>query len=226
MITNILLQITSVPGVSDKPASVNDMSLLELLMKGGWVLLPIIIISLLSVYIMVAKYFEIRALTKIDESIVNGLKNSLRKGDIEQAQSFVQMGNTSYSRVFAHALTNIGKPVKEIESAIESASEIEVNRMSKNLHYLGLFAGIAPMLGFIGTIAGVIKIFYNISLTDNISIGIISGGLYQKMISSGTGLIVGVIAYTAYHILNIMIDKYLSRIQVEAFDFVNAIQSK
>jgi biopolymer transport protein ExbB len=123
-------------------------------------------------------------------------------------------------------LTNIGKPVKEIESAIESASEIELNRISKNIHYLGLFAGIAPMLGFIGTIAGVIKIFYNISLTDNISIGIISGGLYQKMIASGTGLIVGVIAYTAYHVLNIMIDKYLSRIQVEAFDFVNIIQSK
>ena len=98
--------------------------------------------------------------------------------------------------------------------------------MTKNVHYLGLFAGIAPMLGFIGTIAGVIKIFYSISITDNISIGIISGGLYQKMISSGTGLIVGVIAYTSYHILNIMIDKYFSRIQVEAFDFVNIIQSK
>jgi biopolymer transport protein ExbB len=226
MITNILLQITSVPTTMDKANPVNDMSLLELLMKGGWVLLPIILISLLSVYIMVAKYFEIRSLTKIDESMVNGFKNSLRKGDIDQAHSFVQMGNNSYSRVFSHALSNIGKPVKEIESAIESASEIELNRMTKNIHYLGLFAGIAPMLGFIGTIAGVIKIFYNISLTDNISIGIISGGLYQKMISSGTGLIVGVIAYTAYHVLNIMIDKYLSKMQVEAFDFINIIQSK
>jgi biopolymer transport protein ExbB len=226
MITNILLQITTLPSVTDKPNPVNDMSLLELLMKGGWVLYPIILISLLSVYIMVAKYFEIRTLTKIDESIVNGMKSSLRKGDIEQANSFVQHGNSSYSRVFAHALANIGKPVKEIENAIESASEIEVNKMTRNIHYLGLFAGIAPMLGFIGTIAGVIKIFYSISITDNISIGIISGGLYQKMISSGTGLIVGVIAYTAYHILNIMIDKYLSRIQVEAFDFVNIIQSK
>jgi biopolymer transport protein ExbB len=97
--------------------------------------------------------------------------------------------------------------------------------MNNNIHYLGLFAGIAPMLGFIGTIAGVIKIFYNISLSDNISIGIISGGLYEKMISSGTGLIVGVIAYTGYHLLNIMIDKYMSRIEVEAFEFTNIIQS-
>jgi biopolymer transport protein ExbB len=202
------------------------MSLLELMMKGGWVLLPIILISVLSVYIMVAKYFEIRPQIKIDAGIIAGFKNSLRKGDIDQAHSFVQMGNTSYTRIFSHALSNIGKPVRDIESAIESASEIEVSKLSKNIHYLGLFAGIAPMLGFVGTIAGVIKIFYNISLTDNISIGIISGGLYQKMIASGTGLIVGVIAYTGYHLLNIMIDKYLSRIEEESFDFINIIQSK
>ena len=81
-----------------------------------------------------------------------------------------------------------------MESSIETAAQIEMNKMSKDLHYLGLFAGIAPMLGFIGTIAGVIKIFYDISLSDNISIGIISGGLYQKMISSGLGLIVNGIA--------------------------------
>jgi biopolymer transport protein ExbB len=96
--------------------------------------------------------------------------------------------------------------------------------MGKDLHYLGLFAGIAPMLGFIGTIAGVIQIFYNISLSDNISIGIISGGLYQKMISSGLGLIVGVIAYTGYHMLSIMIDKYMNRVEEDAFEFINLIE--
>jgi biopolymer transport protein ExbB len=226
MIASIILQVTNVPQVLSNPNPSSNMSLLELMMKGGWVLLPIILISVLSVYIMVAKYFEIRPQIKIDAGIIAGFKNSLRKGDIDQAHSFVQMGNTSYTRIFSHALSNIGKPVRDIESAIESASEIEVSKLSKNIHYLGLFAGIAPMLGFVGTIAGVIKIFYNISLTDNISIGIISGGLYQKMIASGTGLIVGVIAYTGYHLLNIMIDKYLSRIEEESFDFINIIQSK
>jgi biopolymer transport protein ExbB len=90
------------------------------------------------------------------------------------------------------------------------------------LGYLGIIAGIAPMLGFVGTIAGVIKIFYNISLADNISIGIISGGLYQKMICSGTGLIVGVLAYTGYHLLQMMIDRYMIKLQESLIQFLKA----
>ncbi len=226
MLTGILLQISTNPQVIQGAPGNAEMSLLELISKGGWILAPIALISVLSVYIMIAKYFEIREYTKMDENQVNNFKNSLRKGDVNQAITFLQSSNNAYSRIFYHAANNVGRPIREIESTIESASQIESNQMSKNLHYLGLFAGIAPMLGFVGTIAGVIKIFYNISLTDNISIGIISGGLYQKMISSGFGLIVGVIAYTAYHILNIMVDKYLSKIESEAFEFINIIQSK
>ena len=143
---------------------------------------------------------------------------------MNQAVATLQAGNSSYSRIFYHATRSIGKPIKEVESSIETAAQIEMNKMGKDLHYLGLFAGIAPMLGFIGTIAGVIKIFYDISLSDNISIGIISGGLYQKMISSGLGLIVGVVAYTGYHILSIMIDKYMNRVEVDAFEFINIIE--
>jgi biopolymer transport protein ExbB len=203
-----------------------NMSILQLLMKGGWIILPIILLSFISVYIMIMKYFEIRELSKMEDNVRMGFKSSLQQGNIPQALSYLQMGHGSYSRIFYHATTNIGKPIKEVESAIESASQIELSKMGKNLHYLGLFAGIAPMLGFIGTISGVIKIFYNISLTDNISIGIISGGLYQKMISSGTGLIVGVLAYTAYHLLSIMIDRYMSKIEEEAFEFINIIQTR
>jgi biopolymer transport protein ExbB len=94
--------------------------------------------------------------------------------------------------------------------------------MENHLGYLGIIAGIAPMLGFVGTIAGVIKIFYNISLADNISIGIISGGLYQKMICSGTGLIVGVLAYTGYHLLQMMIDRYMIKLQESLIQFLKA----
>ena len=226
MITGVLLQVTSVPQVIQGNPGDAEMSLFELLAKGGWILTPILLISILSVYIMIAKYFEIRESVRIDEGMVNNFKNSLRRGELSQALAVLQGSNSAFGRIFYHATGSIGKPIREIESSIETASQIESNKMSRNLHYLGLFAGIAPMLGFVGTIAGVIKIFYNISLTDNISIGIISGGLYQKMISSGCGLIVGVIAYTGYHLLNIMVDKYLSRIESEAFDFINIIQSK
>jgi len=202
-----------------------EMSLFELMTKGGWVLVPIFIISIISIYLIWVKYFEIKKFTQTDEHIVAGFKANLEQGNIVQALAQLKTGRGSYSNIFYHATLAIGRPIREVEGAIESASQIELSKMNNNLHYLGLFAGIAPMLGFVGTIAGVIKIFYNISLTDNISIGVISGGLYEKMISSGMGLIVGVVAYTGYHILSIMIDKYMSRIEQEAFDFTNILQN-
>lgn len=104
------------------------------------------------------------------------------------------------------------------------AADIEIGQMEKHLGHLGLIAGIAPTLGFIGTISGVIKIFYSISVTENISIGNISGGLYEKMISSGAGLIVGIIAYSAYHLLNGKIDNFALKVQKQILEFVNIIQ--
>jgi len=216
---NTLLQL----GVQSVPASAS-IGGIDLLLKGGWILLPIGIISLISCYLIVVKYIEIKRFTKAEENLVNSFHGYLKKGDLNQAIATLNAGNSSYSRIFYHATKCIGKPIKEVESSIETAAQIEMNKMSKDLHYLGLFAGIAPMLGFIGTIAGVIKIFYDISLSDNISIGIISGGLYQKMISSGLGLIVGVIAYTGYHMLSIMIDKYMNRVEEDAFEFINIIE--
>jgi biopolymer transport protein ExbB len=201
-----------------------DITGLELLFKGGWILVPIFIIFFMSCYLIILKYLEIKRYTKAEPNIVSAFHLHLKSGDLRQAVATLQAGSSSYSRIFYHATRYIGRPIKEVESSIETAAQIEMNRMGKDLHYLGLFAGIAPMLGFIGTIAGVIKIFYNISLSDNISIGIISGGLYQKMISSGLGLIVGVIAYTGYHMLSIMIDKYMNRVEEDAFEFINLIE--
>jgi biopolymer transport protein ExbB len=107
---------------------------------------------------------------------------------------------------------------------MDRAADIEIGEMEKHLGQLGLIAGIAPTLGFIGTISGVIKIFYSISVTENISIGNISGGLYEKMISSGAGLIVGIIAYSGYHLLNGKIDNFALKIQKQILEFVNIIQ--
>jgi biopolymer transport protein ExbB len=209
--------------IQSTPAAAN-IDGIDLLLNGGWILVPIGILSLLSCYLIIVKYIEIRRYTRPEPKIITAFHTYLKKGDLSQAVATLQAGNSSYTRIFYHATKNIGRPIKEVESSIESAAQIEMNRMNKDLHYLGLFAGIAPMLGFIGTIAGVIKIFYSISLSDNISIGIISGGLYQKMISSGLGLIVGVIAYTGYHMLSIMIDKYMNRIEEDAFEFINIIE--
>ena len=108
--------------------------------------------------------------------------------------------------------------------AIENIGKLEVSKLEKNISILGIVAGIAPMLGFVGTISGVIRIFYNISLTDNISMGTIAGGLYEKMITSASGLIIGILAYVAYHVLNIMVDRVILKMETDAVEFIDLLE--
>ena len=208
--------------VSGKSGS-GEISFLTLFLKGGYILIPIVLLSIVSFYLIIKKYLDFHRTLGIDKGYVAHFNELLRKGDFKAATSHLEQENLSFSYIFRRVIGKIGRPAEEIESALESSSNIEVARVSKHLGYLGLIAGIAPMLGFIGTISGIIKIFYSISLTDNISIGIISGGLYEKMISSGSGLIVGIIAFTGYHMLNMRIDRFISQVEEEAFEFMNIV---
>ncbi len=148
----------------------------------------------------------------------------MNEGELNRAVAYTERNNTASSYVLREGILTIGRPIAEIESNMERAANIEVGEMEKKLGQLGLIAGIAPTLGFIGTISGVIKIFYSISQTEDISIGNISGGLYEKMISSGAGLVVGIIAYSAYHLFNGKIDSFVLSIQKQVLEFVNIIQ--
>jgi biopolymer transport protein ExbB len=161
---------------------------------------------------------------KYNKNLLNELKPSIVSGDIDDALKILSKDKTAAGNVLREGIQTIGRPLTEIESNMDKMANIEIGKMEKNLGHLGLIAGIAPTLGFIGTIAGVIKIFYSISITENVSIGNISGGLYEKMISSGSGLIVGIIAFAGYHLLNGMIDSFLLSIQKVNLDFVNLIQ--
>jgi biopolymer transport protein ExbB len=199
-------------------------NMFSLLMKGGVVIIPILILSVVTVYLFVQKWMFIRNQAKIDQSFVDQVIYELRAGNLERAQMLAANNSCAIGRIVTTGVNQIGKPLNTIESMMESAINLEIAEMEKNNGYLGVIAGIAPMLGFIGTIAGVIKIFYNISMTDNVSIGIISGGLYQKMISSGTGLIVGVVAYTAYHLLNAEIDRFSLKVQRSTFNLLQSLQ--
>ncbi len=227
MITSILLFAqsagTDYTMQMTETSSSGQISFLTLFLKGGYILFPIVLLSFISIYLIIKKYLDIRKSMGIDPGFVAHLNDLLKKGDMKAAANHLNQDNSSYSNIFRHVIGKIGKSSEEIESTIETASNIEVARVSKHLGYLGLIAGIAPMLGFIGTISGIIKIFYNISLTDNISIGIISGGLYEKMISSGSGLIVGIIAFTGYHMLSMSIDRFISKVEEEAFEFMNIV---
>jgi biopolymer transport protein ExbB len=223
----ILLQVTeSVNKLKVDAVASQHLSFFELMLKGGVILIPIGILSLCAIYLIAEKYFVINQGTKIRAKVKADFKLYLKNGEIDKARAVLQKEKGAYPAIFSHCLNSLDYPVTEIEAEIESVSNVEVSKLNHNLSYLGLIAGIAPMLGFIGTISGIIKIFYNISVTDNISIGIIAGGLYEKMISSGSGLIVGVIAYSGYHVLNMKLDRFISSVEAEAFDVVNILKKR
>jgi len=195
----------------------------DLLLKGGIIMIPIFLLSLIAVYVFVERYSYLKKATVINRGVIDSIIEDVNKGHTDKAISQALNIESSIGRIMESGLSKIGKPVQEVESFMESTTNLEITKMEKDTGYLGIIAGIAPMLGFVGTISGVIKIFYNISLADNISIGIIAGGLYQKMICSGAGLIVGVIAYSAYHYLQMKIDRYTIDLQENLIRFLKVL---
>ncbi|HCQ13814.1 MAG: MotA/TolQ/ExbB proton channel family protein [Flavobacterium sp.] len=210
--------------VIEGTVATKEISVLEFILKGGFFLIPIAILLFYTFYIIIERYLYISKRAVIDPNLIRDIRDNLNAGNIDMAVSTAERNSTASGYVLREGILTIGRPIAEIESNMERAANIEVGEMEKKLGQLGLIAGIAPTLGFIGTISGVIKIFYSISQTEDISIGNISGGLYEKMISSGAGLVVGIIAYAAYHLFNGRIDSFALGIQKQVLDFVNIIQ--
>jgi biopolymer transport protein ExbB len=210
--------------VIEKIAPNTEISVLEFILKGGFFLIPIAILLFYTFYLIIERYLYIHKASAIDPLMMRDVRENLNSAKLDKALSIVERNTTSSGNVIKEGILLIGRPISEIESNMDRAADIEIGEMEKHLGQLGLIAGIAPTLGFIGTISGVIKIFYSISVTENISIGNISGGLYEKMISSGAGLLVGIIAYSAYHLLNGKIDNFALKIQKQILEFVNIIQ--
>ena len=215
------LQIVDTTAVQSISLPSKKLTFFELLIKGGVIMIPLIILSIIAVGLMVERWLTINNLTKIEANFFNNIKSMLSNGNVKGAQDFAESNNTSISKVISEGIRYIGYPYSEIETYMSDTANIELGKMENRLNYLGIIAGIAPMLGFVGTIAGIIKIFYNISITDNISIGVISGGLYEKMIASGTGLIVGILAFIGNQMLQSKIDRFALRMQ----DMVKSFRS-
>ena len=225
----ILLMQDTIPAIADAPvdaATANPeqtVNFFSLLMKGGFMVYPIMALLFFTIYVIIERALYISKQTKEDAALLNDVRFQLSSGKVEAAQMAAGKSGTAYGNVLESGIGLIGRPLSEIEGMMEKTTNVEIGMMEKKLGYLGLVAGIAPILGFIGTISGVIKIFYTISITENISIGSISGGLYEKMISSGLGLIVGVIAYSGYHFFNMLIDGFVLKSQRQVIQFVNII---
>lgn len=200
-------------------------SYLSLVLKGGWILLPIFLLSLLAIYIIISKWISISRLGKKDSIWLSRVVELINEGKVDKAHKFCVERPYASSRVIAAGLKDFDSEEKEIQESMEVEARQQINVLENQMNYLGITASIAPMLGFLGTIFGVIKIFYDIARTNDLAIDTISTGLYQKMICSGAGLLVGIIAYSGYYLLNGRIDKAVVNIDKESNEVLRAVRA-
>jgi biopolymer transport protein ExbB len=224
IVLQIALQDTINNTINSPALKENTMSFWELIVKGGWIMLPIGILFIVAIYLFFERFFYIKLAAKTDQNFMNKVRDYIHDAKIDSALTLCQTTNMPVARMIEKGIKRIGRPLKEIEESIEIVGKFEVYKLEKNLVILGIIAGIAPMFGFIGTIAGVIKIFYSISLQDSISISNIADGLYQKMITSAAGLFVGIIAFIAYHWINVMIEKVVHNLEYSVMNFIDLLQ--
>jgi biopolymer transport protein ExbB len=201
----------------------NNLSGLSLLLKGGYLMVPILLLSIISVYLFVERLLYLTQISQTDEKTVSLIREKIKAGQLNEAINLCSLSGQIVPKIYEKGIHRLGSPVRDIESVLENMANMEINKMEKHISTLSAIASIAPMLGFLGTVVGMIKSFYNISITNNISIGIIAGGIYEKMITSACGLLVGIMAYIFVTYLNNQISKTTSSIEHHIMEFLDIL---
>jgi biopolymer transport protein ExbB len=196
----------------------------DILMKGGVLMIPLGILLVIAIFVFFERYIAIKKASKMDENFMSIIRDHIINGNIQAARSISKNTNTAVARMIDKGLQRVGKPIEAIERSMENVGKLELYKMERNLSILSVIGYIAPLFGFLGTIAGMFQLFYNIASTGEYSISNIAGGIYVKMISSASGLIIGIIGYLAYRYLNSQIDKATHRMEAASADFIDILQ--
>lgn len=224
LLSFILLQIDSnsqLTGTATE-ATAESLSLLYLLKEGGILMIPLLICSILMAYVFFERFFVIRRAGVIDPTFMSRIREHVTDGNIVGAKKLAQNTQGPTARIIAKGLSRIGKPVDHIEKSMENTGKLQVYNLEKNLSILSTIAGIAPMFGFLGTIAGMIILFFNIQ-HQGFSIENIAGGIYTKMVTSAVGLIIGLLSYVAYNYLNAQINKTVNKMEAASVEFLDIL---
>ncbi|HET6722930.1 MAG TPA: MotA/TolQ/ExbB proton channel family protein [Chitinophagaceae bacterium] len=201
-----------------------SLSLGELLAMGGWLMYPLIGLLLLAIFFFVERLIAIRKAGTIDQNFMNHIRDHIVNGNVSAARSFAKNTNNPVARIIDKGIQRIGKPIDIIEDSMENVGKLELYNLERNLSVLSLVYGIAPMLGFLGTIIGMLQLFYDISATGEFTAASIAGGIYTKMITSAAGLIIGMLAYIGYNFLNSQIAKVTNKMEASAAEFMDILQ--
>ncbi len=224
LLTVLLLQAdTALGAVAAAPAPVEKISMLNLLMEGGALMIPLLLCSCIMVYVFVERLMAIRKASVVDATLVSRIQQALDANNIQAAIAACKSSNTPIARVLEKGVNRMGKPLEYVEKSMENTGRLEVYQLEKNVSVLSTIAGIAPIFGFLGTIAGMIILFFNVQ-HQGFSLETIAGGIYTKMVTSAVGLIIGLLAYVGYAYLNAQINKTVNRIESASAEFLDNIQ--
>ena len=200
-------------------------SIVTLMMKGGIILIPIVILSLIATYIFVERYLTIKKASKMDPAFMANIRDYVLNNNIAAAKVLCKNTTTPVARMIEKGILRIGKPLKDIEVAIENTGKLEIHNLEKRLAGLATIAGAAPMLGFLGTVTGMIRAFFNMSKAgNNIDPSLLAGGIYEAMITTAAGLAVGIVAYVCYNMLVAMVENVIYKMEANAVEFIELLQ--
>ena len=220
----ILLQINETAEVLTGTEGEITLPILDLVIRGGWIMGIIGLLSVIAFYIFFERYFVIGRASRQDKNFMNNIRNYIHEGKLESAKALCITNNSPIGRMISKGLSRIGKPLNDINAAIENVGKLEVSKLEKNVAGLATIAGAAPMLGFLGTVIGMIRAFYDMSMAgNNINIDLLSRGIYQAMITTVGGLIVGIIAYIFYNILVSRIQRVVYKLEITSSEFMDVL---
>lgn len=233
MILSLFLQAEAVEEAAAAVAPVQQemsFSLLSMAAKGGWLMIVLLILSIIAIYIFGKKWFAIRKAGQIDKNFVKDVNDYILDGKIRSAKALCKRSDSPVARMLEKGISRMDKPLADIQAAVENVGNVEVARLEKGLPILAAISGGAPMIGFLGTVMGMVQAFFNMAQAgNNVDITLLSGGIYTAMITTVGGLIVGILAYFGYNILSANISNVVLKMEnstVELLDTMLAKQDK
>ncbi len=200
------------------------LSFFELLKMGGWIMIPLAIMLLVAVYVFAERTIAIRNAARIDSNFMNIIRDNIISGNIAAARNFAKNTNNPVARIIDKGIQRIGKPIDGIEKSMDNVGTLEMYKLEKNLGALSVISKAAPIFGFVGTLVGLMQLFSRINTSNEFEVGTIAGGIYTKLITSITGLVIGLGAYLAYSYLNTQIDKTSNKMEAASADFLDILQ--
>ena len=221
-----LLQVDPVEAVQATPVQQEmSYSLIEMAMKGGWLMIVLAALSVIAIFIFGKKLWMIRQASKIDRDFMMDIRDYIHDGKLKSAKTLCSKFDTPVARMVETGIDRIGKPLGDIQSAVENVGNVEVARLEKGLPYLAMIAGGAPMIGFLGTVMGMVQAFFNMSQAgNNIDITLLSSGIYTAMITTIGGLIVGIIAYFGYNYLTSKVSNVVFQMESSTIEFMDLME--